>query len=390
LTANGDTGGEYVSHEIPGVADLHTGQEPDVSSGTKPPGGEHLTDTEPGEYGDAPGVPTAPALPNAAIKFVTPFHDPAFRAGLRFGAVENANFTKTLQVVVGNRANVRVNTEYLVDRVDISANSFIENLSPASKSALDDFKAKPESAAAREKFQATLAEGVPAPTEHSSDEFKVAPRVNVVTESSDIVVVGDDSKELLDADYRAPTGDLDLGQVLCQNDEAASALARHLQHPDDRDAQKDFNRRVSEAISTDVLGSLLQSADFHRDQPRVRQVGGRADFEGGIAATVGQGNTARSRITIRAKDVRLTEVSAENAMESPPDDASPPPAESAPSSGSNFGAAGEASASSVTREPHAARRNGDDATTAFGRALSFLVGLLKRSKRQDNGEEGEQ
>jgi hypothetical protein len=300
--------------------------------------------------------------------------------------VKSAHFTDNLCVVVGSRSTVDVNTEYSVDRVDIDTDSFIENLSPRSESALEAFKENPDSLSACKRFQATLAEAALTPVEHGSQSYKLAPRADVTTDNCDIVIIGDDNRELLDADYRAPTGDLDLEAVLCQDVDAAAAFVRHLKSPDDEDAKAAFDSTVSDAIDTEILGCLLESADFHREQPWVTRWGRSVDTGGGVSATVGGRNTTRSRVAIKAHNVELSGASSDNKFAEPAlVDAPPPPADPI----SQVQAQAVVSANSLPDEPHAARRRGGEGQApAVGGLVSFLIGLLKRRRRQ-NGQEGD-
>jgi len=221
------------------------------------------------------------------------------------GAVSSVHFTNGLCGMVGDGSRLGINFQYTVQEVRLDATSFVKGLSGASKSALREFVANPDSSMARARFQETLPEEVPSPDGHEVERCKDRPQVATTIERCAIVVVGDDNEAILEPKYRAPRGDLDLGRVLKHNDPAATAPARHLAQPDDEAAQREFDRCVARAIDPDILRLVLDNADFDCSRTTVSRFFGSARANGAIAGSVGVGTKTRSTITVRAHEIAL-------------------------------------------------------------------------------------
>jgi len=204
--------------------------------------------------------------------------------------------------LIGNNGKVNIDSEYSVHKVGIDVGSFVKGLRRTSESALKEFAKNATSHAACAEFQRTLRDEKSATAEHPTEQYRVRPQVTASIERCAIAVIGDDNRAFIEADYRAPTADLELEPMLCRDDALAMALAGCLAQPDDPEAKRKFDQCVARAITPDILTSLLSTADFGPSKTKIRRFGSSAAFEGGVT-TLGEGNTTRSHISVKAHKV---------------------------------------------------------------------------------------
>jgi hypothetical protein len=244
------------------------------------------------------------------VGVVAPAHVAAQHSTFFPVAVKSADFTKSICAMVGDGNRININSEYTVHEVHIDAASFVDGLSSASKSALRKFVANPDSFTARRRFQRSLPDEALPPAEHTVEQYRARPQVTTTIEGCAIGVVGDDNVAIVNADYQAPMGELDLGHVLKHDDAAAKALACRLGQPHDEVAQRAFDRCVARAIDPEMLRSVLDNADFDGGRTTVSRFFGSARVDGAIAGTIGAGAKMRSTIIVRAHEVALDDVTA--------------------------------------------------------------------------------
>lgn len=240
---------------------------------------------------------------NAEISVTTPYSGLVSRSEFLPRRVKNVHFSNIVCAIVGDRSKVDINSEYSVNKVHIDVDAFVKGLSGKSESALKEFVKNPRSDSACARFQATLPGGEPTPVEHHTELYRAELKVAASIEDCAVAVIGDDGSSIVEADYAAPTGELDLSPILRSNKSVAKALAHALANRGDPAAQHSFDQCIVEAISPDILGSFLDGTHFDTGETKIRRRGSTTRVKGAIATTLGEGNMTRSHITLRAHKV---------------------------------------------------------------------------------------
>jgi len=266
--------------------------------------------TEKGIEGLEVGEKRRTSVLSPKVQVFTPPHVETRRVTFLPGPVSRVRFANSQCGMVGDGSKLDIDSEYTVYEVHIDAASFVDGLSGRSVSALQDFIKNPGSSTAREMFQRTLPDETLPPAEHTTEKYKARPQAATVIENCAIGVVGDNNEAMVEADYSAATGVLELAQVLRNEDAAATALARYLADTEDDAAQHEFDRCVVQAINPEILRSLLDNATFHSDRPATSHIFRGFHADGVIAGTVGAGTKARSTITVEAHEVSLDGITA--------------------------------------------------------------------------------
>lgn len=203
-------------------------------------------------------------------------HDPLDAEISKLGTVEHAEFSKSLQIIVGRNSRIECNTRYRVKRLQIDFANFFEDIGPRAQEKLGLVVNNPDDQNVLEEFQSALDsmnDHDPLDEKERRLEVGTVQNLRITTRRCAVIVESNGSRISSTVHHAVAVGDLDIIVLLRENADLISHLGRFLHEPNSQ-SKNSLDRALAGAVTDRHLETLLTGATFDKVCPRVRGVRG--------------------------------------------------------------------------------------------------------------------